>query len=609
MNTVQKLPQELINQIAAGEVIERPSSIVKELVDNAIDAKATVIKIRIEEGGLKLVEISDNGIGIRKDDLSKVFDAHTTSKIEKLEDLNHVLTMGFRGEALSTIVAISNVKAISKHSDDDYGYEISFDGITPLPVTKSAKEQGTTITVANIFHNVPARRKFLKTPETEYRKILEILYPFFLQYNQIHFILHKDGKEVLNLPASGTDIDSINLDRAMKVLKADYISRMFKFTSQGAGMTIFGYSGHPKDNFEKVKDQYIFVNRRPIWDFGIAKAVKSAYSRFIPHTQKVPFIISIEIDSSLIDVNVHPRKEEIRFENPYRVYSTVESAIMHALENLVRTENTPSEPNSFDTSYNTNEGLSDRGTKSYMGASMFGASGAGSNTRDIRFNKPQKEYTIQQSLEFSKEVLEQSTSEIKPSSYVDVNKVFQIFNKYIVIDNNDELIMIDQHAAAERINFEKLEDSIENKNMDIQNLLIPTEIDMSDVEISYINENLSFFESLGFKILVKENTIDVTAIPSIFAGEDIQKLLRSIFDISEEQRDIKKSFENAKQNILATLACHGSIRKGQSLTPYEGMRLYQDLLKCKNTYSCPHGRPIIWKQKLTDIDTNFYRTY
>ncbi|MBI2356845.1 DNA mismatch repair endonuclease MutL [Candidatus Dojkabacteria bacterium] len=612
MNKLQKLPQELVNQIAAGEVIERPASIVKELVDNAIDAKASVIKIKVEEGGIKNIEITDNGTGIPEVDLVKVFDAHTTSKISSIEDLNEIMTMGFRGEALSTIVSVAKVKASSRHTEGEYGYEIAFDGITPQTIKKSAKEQGTTITVSDLFYNVPARRKYLKTPETEYRKILEILQPFFLRYDNIHFLLIKDGKEVLNLPAQVENAPSkeLNLQRIKQVLKGEYIDRMFMFKSSGSGAEIFGYAGHPQDNYEKTSNQYIFINDRPIWDFGIAKSIRSAYSRYIPQTQKVPFLISIHLKNNLVDVNVHPRKEEVRFENPFRIYSAVEEAVSHALQNLVKTQNsfTANQPeiNYITPEYKQYTKVEDRGSSNYN-QGMFKND---TSSRDIRFDKGSKDFSIKQSLNFSKELLDIGRDgEENHGNQVNASNVFQIFNKYILIESGNELIMMDQHAAAERINFEKLEKSLENVNMDVQNLLLPTNIPLSEVELTYLTEYRDFFEKLGFKFTLDENGVDIHSIPSIFNGYNVEELFRSVFDISEVDRDIKKSFENSKNNILATLACHGSIRKGQSLTPQEGLNLYFTLLKCTNPYSCPHGRPAIWKQKLSEIDTNFYRTY
>lgn len=610
MKKLNKLPQELINQIAAGEVIERPSSIVKELIDNSIDAGASIIKIKIEQGGLKTLEISDNGIGISPENLPTVFEAHTTSKISTLEDLNNIITMGFRGEALSTIVAVSQVSITSKTSENDTAYSLEFDGITPKDVKRAARDIGTTITVRNIFHNIPARQKFLKTAETEYRKIIEIATPFLLYYPNIQFIILKDGKEVINTPTTSQN-PGLDLQRIQKVLKADHISRMFQIEYNGAGISITGYSAHPKDNYDKVNDQYIFVNNRSIWDFGIAKSVRSAYSRFIPNTQKVPFVISIKINSNLVDVNVHPRKEEVRFENPYRVYSAIEEAVSTALQKLVKTENSIANYTSTIPSQSPNFLNDATPSQNYKQSPMFNTNGT-SDSRDIRFDKAPKEFSIQQSLNFSKEILEIKQDGLPVNhtqDQIDVNKVFQIFNKYIIIEHEDTLIMMDQHAAAERISFEKLEGSIENKQMDKQALLMPLEIEINESEASYIKESKEFFGSLGFTIELENTALKITSVPSIFSGQDIEKLFREIFQLSDDQRDIKKSFENAKQNILATLACHGSIRKGQPLTSYEGLHLYLDLMRCSNPYSCPHGRPAIWKQKLTDIDTNFYRTY
>lgn len=617
---LNRLPQELVNQIAAGEVIERPASIIKELIDNSIDAGSTKIRIKVEKGGRERIEVSDNGIGIEKDNLTSAFEAHTTSKISSIDDLNKLITMGFRGEALSTIVSVAKVEVSSKVEADDFGYEVEFNGIIPNSIRKSARDNGTTVAVSNLFQKIPAREKFLKTPETEYRKILEILIPYFLQYPNIHFTLTKDGKEVYNLPATETQDDKeLNLARIKSVIKSSFTQSMFSFSSKGSGIEISGYCAHPKDNVVKTADQYIFINKRSIWDFGIAKSIKSAFSRYIPNNTKVPFIVNISIDPKLIDVNVHPRKEEVRFENPYRVYSAVESAVLSALETLLKEEkglhtNYSSIPIEYNTSkeQDFSKRISDSPNSRYSSSSMFNTT-----SNEIRFNN---KGNVEQSLEFSRQMLGSNRTQPNTDSAldypsnnyspdIDVNKVFQIFNKYIVIENEHDLIMIDQHAAAERVTFEKLENSLEGQNLDTQNLLIPTEVEVSQVESLYLLENQDFFSKLKFSFEIVENVLKVNSIPAIFSEMNIDELFKSILNISDDQRDVKKSFDIAKENILASLACHGSIRKGQKLSPYEGLKLYQDLLTCKNPYSCPHGRPAIWKQRLEDIDSNFYRTY
>ena len=594
------LPQELVNQIAAGEVIERPASVVKELIDNSIDAKATKIQIRIEDGGMDLIEVSDNGVGIPQESLERVFKPHTTSKISSLEDLNTLITMGFRGEALSTIQSVADISLISKYIDSDVAGEITFKSVNDFSIKKAARESGTVITVRNIFGNIPARKKFLKTAQTEYKKILDVLYPYFLIYPNIHFTVIKDSKIVTDLKSiSGSKENSVEKERVTEILKEEFVERMLKLFYDGSGMKVNGLIAHPSDHQKRTNHQYIFVNRRPIWDSGIVRGLLAGYERYIPHGEKVPFILLIDIRPDLIDVNVHPRKEEIRFLNPFRAYSGVEEAVKRALSSTMSYKVTPE----F-SSNGSNETLSfvnrDGGGKVYR-------------PKDITFKQNQSG-SVRDSLLFSKEVLNDNVYTKSERNEIGeqgsgFRNIFQIFNKYIVIEfENETLWVIDQHAAAERITFEKLKNSEKTKN-EQQNLLVPVSIKFSDKEIAVLEELRKFFSELGFEYTVKSNELNISSVPVEFVGTDFKKLFDEIFELSDDISDISKSINRLRENILATMSCHGSVRSGQSLHTEEMIDIYKKLISCENPYSCPHGRPAVWKLKLSEIDSNFERTY
>lgn len=578
---VHKLTQELINQIAAGEVVERPASVVKELIDNSIDAGANEIKVKIEQGGLKSIEVSDNGKGIDQKDLPLVFDSHTTSKISSLEDLNNILTMGFRGEALSTIQSVSQASIVSKSKNSTNGYSIDFESSNK--VVKSARNDGTTLTIKNLFYNTPARLKFMKTPETEYRKIVELFNTYALAFTNIQFILEKDGKQVINLPKNDT-----LKTRLKTLLKKDFVDRMIDIQSDGAGIKISGLVAHPSDTVARTKDQYIYINKRPIWDSGVAKSIQLGFSRFIPHQNKVPFIIFIETSPSNVDVNVHPRKEEVKFINPYRIYSTVENCVSQTLSNSLNSLNIHTQQPNI---------LFDRAQIQYS-KSTGGIS-------QLKFDRKPSEFNIHKSIEFSKEILTPFNQE-EDSEF---RNIFQIFNKYIVIEFENDVWIIDQHAAAERISFEKLLNNYSTSKPEIQNLLVSEDIEANEEEVSYVNENIKFFNKLGFELSVKDGIISISSIPAHLVGVNITQVFKSIWELPDNQRDLEKDFEKAKEDILATIACHGSIRSGQSLSNSECLNIYKELLKCKNPYSCPHGRPAVWKLKLSEIDSHFLRTY
>jgi len=588
---LNKLPQDLVNQIAAGEVIERPASVVKELIDNSIDANAERIQIKVVNGGMDLIEVSDDGVGIPKENISNVFDAHTTSKISSFEDLNNLLTMGFRGEALSTIVAVSKVKLLSKYIEEEIANEVSFKESGDIVLKSAARENGTVVSVENLFGNIPARRKFLKSAQTEYKRILEILMPYFLIYPNIHFTLIRDSKVVYDLvKIPNSKPNTVEKERLNTLLKEEYVSRMLKIFFDGGGIKISGFVAHPSDHQKKATNQYIFVNRRPIKDMGISRAVYQGMDRYIPHGEKVSFVLLLDINPDLVDVNVHPRKEEVRFLNPFRVYSSVEESIRKTVESATSFK---IENREFNFSNTTQ-------SKTYA-------------PRDISFTNSRGS-SVQESLLFSKEALSESsyggyTQEESVVDDLSIRNIFQVFNKYIVIEFNEDILwIVDQHAAAERITFEKLKKN-KKDSLELQKLLVPFEIEMSEIEIVGMEELKEFFNSLGFEYDIKNGKIYISSTPVEFINTDFKKFFEEIFALSDDIRNISKEILRLKEDIYATMSCHGSVRSGQSLRREEMIDIYKKLIKCENPYSCPHGRPAVWKMKLSEIDMNFERTY
>jgi len=601
---LNKLSTEVINQIAAGEVIERPASIVKELVDNSIDAQSTKIEIKVKNGGIDLIEVLDNGTGIPKENISSVFDSHTTSKIQNIEDLNTLLSLGFRGEALSTITSVSRVKLLSKFESEDLGNEINYNEKGKSLVKSAAKEQGTTVKVENIFYNIPARLKYLKSAQTEYRKIYELLLNYFLIFPNIQFILYKDGKVVVDIPiVRNSKAGEISKERVIKFLGDQDFLKLFY---DGAGIKVNGYIAHPSTHKSKNSKSYIFLNNRPITDRGVIRAVYEGYSRYLPHGERVDFIINIIINPELVDVNVHPRKEEVRFENPFRVYSAIEEAVKHTLNKELSFEDTSSSESK--SSVNSFSSLRDSFNKSKTGLS--------STPKEYEQNNlylKNKSSSVKDTLLFSKELLKSSSLQdyepFEPSNqYEDIVNLFQLFNKYIVIEfTNGNLWIIDQHAAAERINFEKLMNN--SKNIDIQNFLVPVELPMKKEEILFLEENKKFFSDLGILFDIEKEKILLKTVPVEFANSDFKQIFNEIFELEENLSLLKKNFKKLRDDVLATISCHSSIRSGQKLSRESMLDLYERLSKCENPYSCPHGRPAVWKLTLSEIDRNFERTY
>lgn len=589
---LNKLSQEVINQIAAGEVVERPSSVVKELLDNSIDADSSKIVIKIKSGGIDLIEISDNGIGIPKESMTSIFDPHTTSKISNIEDLNTLLSMGFRGEALSTISSVSNVTLLSKYREEETGYKILFNENGKSPVKKVAKEDGTTVKIENIFYNIPARQKYLKSPQTEYRKIHELLNSYFLIYPNIHFVLEKDGKIVKELPQVLNTKPGDIVEKRLNEIVGES-SSFLKLYYEGSGIKISGYTAHPSNHKSSNPKTYIFVNNRPIYDKGIVRAIYEGYSRYIPHGQKIDFAINILINPELVDINVHPRKEEVRFENPFRIYSAIEDAVRHVLSKELSYKETPS-TNNF-AAIRESFAKQSSNSKLYEPTNIYNSN---------------KSASVQDTLLFSKELLTDipEDTQLPWEEGQEIVNIFQIFKKYIVIEFIDEkLWMIDQHAAAERINFESL--SKGKDNIDVQNYLVAVELNLKDEEILFLEEHIDFFKNIGILYEIKKNKLILKTVPVEFVNSDFKKVFEEIFSLEEDIELLKKNFKKLRDDILATISCHNSIRSGQRLQKEEMLDIYNKLMDCQNPYSCPHGRPAVWKLSLSEIDSNFERTY
>jgi DNA mismatch repair protein MutL len=391
----------------------------------------------------------------------------------------------------------------------------------------------------------------------------------------------------------------------------------------GSGISMNGYVAHPSLHGPRVMKQYVFINGRPITERGIVRAVYEGYSRYLPFGEKIPFVLNITIRPDLVDVNVHPRKEEVRFTNAFRVYSAVQEAVQHTLEKAL-SYNSKTSDEGIDG--NQPSGVSGNNQNSFadMRSRFMGKrNGAGDNrsymdggSGDISFNN--KASSVRDSLLFSKQAMEQSSMSLNLHNEINDEKdmiggtsftnIFQIFDKYIVIEfPNERLWIIDQHAAAERINFERISKNEKDKQ-NIQTLLVPQQLTFTQEEKLFLEEYMQFFKDLGFDYEITVNGIDLHTTPVEFTF-DIEKMFKEMFELADNPAILKQNFEKLRHDILATIACHTSVRSGKKLDRSEMISIFYELLKCQNPYSCPHGRPAIWKLTLDLIDKNFERTY
>ena len=621
------LSKDVINKIAAGEVVERPASVVKELIENAIDAGADIIKIKALKYGTELIQIEDNGDGIHSKDFDKLFLRHATSKISSIDDLEKIDTMGFRGEALASIAAVSDIEILTRHQSESNGSLIKhYDGkitISPTSITK-----GTIVKVKNLFENIPARKKFLKSPRTENIAIWQVILSYVLSYPNIRF--------------------EIEIDRHLKIYpKSELIDRICDVTkiekqhwlelNYDNELKIFGYTTLPKKQIFDKKKQYLFVNHRPIFDQNIPKAVQVGYGTFLMNNTYPGFVLFIEINPAEVDFNVHPRKSEIRFSDQNKIFNIIKDIISTILKNHLKSfvkdtiaEIKPENTNTYiqvknpDFTIQEFEEFLKNEEKHYYNPENTSSvseyqSKAKPNIKSsflidkaIEFNQniydTIKENTYQNDTKTDDTNLDIQNLEYKRLEKTfddyDLSNVFQINNSYIVLSTKKSIVIIDQHAASERYFFEYFIRYLKSKNLDKQNLLVSEVIEFTIEEIEIIETNLPIFKQIGFDIeIIGKDKIIINAIPAGTKFFNYKKVIKELIGQFNENFDLEKSIKK----IAATMACHTAIRFGDPLKKEEIIDLINKLLSCENPYSCPHGRPIIYEIPFDDLEKKFCR--
>jgi len=603
VKNIQILSKDLINKIAAGEVVERLASIVKELLDNSIDAGSTKITVSIRQGGIELIEISDNGTGMNKKNAKLSLIQHATSKIASTEDLAKIFTLGFRGEALASISSIANLEIYTYDGTTEPLLVTQYNDSSKVTATK-ARSRGTTITVRNIFQNIPARRKFLRSANTEYKYILSTFLDTAIANPTIEFLLKKDGKTIYDLPFSTLKERIINIyPNYTQILPITYTSHE---------ISISGYIGHPTLNRKDTSIQYIFLNGRPIKDRLINQAIKQGYQTNLMHGQHPIFFLNFDINPSLVDVNIHPRKREVKFFAPSKIFNavktTIESTLAKALQQEFKNKISDIQTSTKTSLTHQNEFTTIPKKKNIVSPNH--------NIQSYTDNN------ISSSLAFTKELLNNDISvntnnvqkELSLSSdtqSITINKFIQIFNTYIIIEKDNTLLIIDQHAAAERINFERIKNNlINNITIKSQPLLLPISFNITPIEQIILLNHKQNIEKLGFKLSysVKTKKLKILEVPILIKPSNIEELITSILHELEESNSTNSDIWNkVEDHIISTMACHGSIRAGQKLYKAEIEQLLSDLNACVIPYSCPHGRPLSWELTQKDLEKQFKR--
>ncbi len=626
---IKQLPPHLVNQIAAGEVVERPASVVKELLENAIDAGATKIEIDIEQGGSKRIRIRDNGKGIPKEELSLALSRHATSKIASLDDLEHVSSLGFRGEALPSIASVSRMTVSSKTEDSEQGWALTDDGqedfVEPEPV---AHAKGTTIDVRDLFYNVPARRKFLKTENTEFKHLTDVVKKISLSNFQIGITLRHGSRSVLTLqPAK----DRMGADRRVaEICGPAFMEQSLYLDYEAAGLKLWGWVGLPTFSRSQSDLQYFYVNGRMIRDRLVTHAVRQGYSDVLYHGRHPAYVLFLEMAPEKVDVNAHPTKHEVRFREGRLVhdflYRTLHKALADVRPNVDQeAPNLPDQGNHSANSHSfqytpTQQNLSIPVSNSGNVADQMAVYGKMHDGVSLQNGVPLRTAPLSGSKlpplseDFSNRLATQVTASMPVDASQDTGQVpplgfavAQLHGIYILAENAEGLVVVDMHAAHERITYEHLKNSMARDTVRSQPLLVPTSLAVSQKEGDCAEEFSDTFQKLGFELnRLAPEKLAIRAVPSLLKDSNSEQLVRDVLSDLLEHGSSQRIEEEINE-ILSTMACHGSVRANHRLSIPEMNALLRDMERTERSGQCNHGRPTWTQMSIDQLDKLFMR--
>lgn len=596
---IKILPDHLVNKIAAGEVVERPAAVVKELVENSLDAGATEIFIDIEQAGRKRIRVADNGSGMSKKDAQTAFLRHATSKIQSEEDLDAVRTMGFRGEALSSIASVSQVMLLTAERGAASGVLVEVEAGAFKSVADAAAPEGTSVDVAHLFYNTPARLKFLKSPGTEFSHIVTAVSRLAMAHPSIRFRLTHNRKKVLDLPAS-TNIR----DRTFQIYGSELAENVMTFSGGRDGVHIHGLIGRPTYSRGDRTHQDFFVNRRAVKNTSISHALYDAYSGMLMRDRHPVGFIFLEIDPALVDVNVHPAKAEVRFRNQSQIHDLVRDVVREGLR-LRGMPAAAAAPAPVSGEERVREAVAEY-TRAQEGR------GVPERKPLVLFGRRRSDVTGSEAWAEADAAPRRESAEGVPKQYAfvpehDLVPIAQIHDSFIVAQSREGMAIIDQHAAHERVLFEKLQDQFGGGMMPLQNLLVPVQVELGPAQGALLSEHLVELHSLGF--IVEEfgsGTFVIKAVPSLVVGADYRQLLLDILD-EVNAYDRSGKMEKLRDEILSIMACHPAIKTHRQLDLREMEALLRGIFACRMPYTCPHGRPTIIRFSLDEIKKMFKR--
>jgi len=590
---IKALSEDLRNKISAGEVVERPSSVVKELIENSLDAGSSEISIVIEKGGHHTIQVRDNGSGISPDDLPSSIKRFHTSKIETVDDLFSINTLGFRGEALSSIASISEMSILSSNGNGE-GAELPILNGAPGEVQPAADIGGTEITIRNLFYNTPARKKFLKTPRTELRKIVDVVRCYGLAFPDVEFRLVADDRDIFHVHAEPLE------ERIDNLLDPTYSRNLLPLNITKGDIALSGFVGNLNLVRSRPGEQYLFLNRRFIKDRLMNRAVYNAYESLIKRGEYPFFVINLLLPGDQVDVNVHPMKTEVRFKDEWRLFHILKSEVADALSSVLDT--IPG----FDTSYQNGEINKGNDNFNPYSTAPRGTIPTDPNQNTIEFNSSDNLSPSKGDILRARDyVTKLAEKPVNNQQSIATENIWQIHKKYIVSEVNSGLVIIDQHVAHERILYEDALKAFESTSMASQTLLFPETLEFSPDDFDALFDVLPYLEKIGFKIKKQDNlSIKIDAIPSEMAIGNEREVIREILDNFLKER---KKYSSFQEGIAAMFACKAAIKAGDSLMREEMQELVNRLFSTKHPYYCPHGRPIIVQMSLDELDGRFER--
>jgi len=592
-------PQEAI-KIAAGEVVERPAHIIKELIENSIDAGATQVTIHTEQAGKKEIHINDNGCGMLQEDAKLCFAHHATSKINKVQDLDSVTTYGFRGEALSSIASVAQVELTTKTKDDKSATHLLLEHGTLVQQSTTSHATGTTLKISNLFEHIPARKKFLKSNDTEWNLIVSIFQAFCLRYDTIHFKLFHDGKLSYNCPPSNNLIQ-----RCAQLWSNNLHDQLIKIkTTTKSNISISGAISKSHYHRYNRNQIFIFVNNRWVKNIELSRAIMKGYQNVLPPKKYPAAFLFIEIDPTLIDINIHPKKEEVKFLHPGIMQKTIQDIITQTLNQTITSTlqeqpSTPATPSITDKS-SVDASLLQNPFTSIQ--EKLSPTGPAYQPTPKQYNQPIKQEFIKQT----------TTTQTNQSIYE--QELFTIIGQfkttYILIEKDQELFLIDQHAAHERILYEQLKKNF--KNVATVQLLFPHVIKLTQEDIKLVIQHHDLFNQHGIAFeQFNDHEIIIQATPVSMQHKAIEEIIHTTLSWIKQHHfvDQQDFFKQLNEQIHAQKACKTACKAGDKLTQEQMQNIVKTLLTIENRFCCPHGRPTMWNLTLKEIEKQFKRDY